>query len=501
MAARNTITTVSILALTSLFFLLHFLLLSQQPSLDPSHYGDIRDIDAVKDSGIPLYEDPLSYGGRFHLFVPLSYYAVGFFGVFFSTTLALFLVLSISLASILPLSYAILRNLQQPKGVAFIVAITTALVPALFLPLPLPVALGIPLLLLAVRFFQDIGNSRSFLAFLIVSLLLALTSPLFLLLVSGIFVHLLLLRLESYNAKKEETESALFLLLFGVWLYIIIYKQSLLINGLDIFRQNMPRALPDTISHGLTVTGLFLLIGIVPLLFGIMGVYRSFFQTKLRPAMILIGIAASAFVTLWLQWIQPAAGMLLLGIGLSLLSALPFTAIIAYVQKSKISAYRVPVFGAGIVLLFALSLGSALLADQTHADPLPGETIQALGWIQENTSENATILSTLEEGHAVAALSQRKNVMDTDFMGIPDIDERHDDLNRMYTAKFETDALRLLTKYDVDYILFTRKAAELYNITAPAYLDVPCFRQVYRLPERAVIVYEVACTYDEGLPS
>src|SRR3989344_254657 len=49
-------------------------------ALYPSHFsGDeayftLRQIEAVKETGLPLYDDPLSFGGRQLLFAPLFYY-------------------------------------------------------------------------------------------------------------------------------------------------------------------------------------------------------------------------------------------------------------------------------------------------------------------------------------------------------------------------------------------------------------------------------------------
>ena len=44
-------------------------------------YFSLRQVEHIKSTGLPLYQDPLSYSGKTQLFAPLFYYILAFFSL------------------------------------------------------------------------------------------------------------------------------------------------------------------------------------------------------------------------------------------------------------------------------------------------------------------------------------------------------------------------------------------------------------------------------------
>src|SRR3989344_5409574 len=101
-------------------------------------------------------------------------------------------------------------------------------------------------------------------------------------------------------------------------------------------------------------------------------------------------------------------------------------------------------------------------------------------WISHNTNEKDVILSTIIDGHFISGISRRKNVHDSDFIFIDDLKERSDDIKKIYTSFYQTQALKLLTKYGVDYIIVTDEVRRDYGFDQLEFVnDKKCFRLVY----------------------
>ena len=69
--------------------------------------------------------------------------------------------------------------------------------------------------------------------------------------------------------------------------------------------------------------------------------------------------------------------------------------------------------------------------------------------------------------------------MDSNFILVEEVDDRLEAINEIYTTSFKNNAIRLLNKYSVDYIVVTEKAKEIYGISELKYLDENCFKTIY----------------------
>ena len=113
-----------------------------------------------------------------------------------------------------------------------------------------------------------------------------------------------------------------------------------------------------------------------------------------------------------------------------------------------------------------------------------------MNWIKENTPENSTIVSAYTEGHLITSIAGRKNFIDQNFLLIKDINQRFEAHEIIYTSKFSTNSIRVLTKYDINYIYFSPKAKSTFDIKEIAYINKGCFPLVY---DKEVKIYKVNC--------
>ena len=104
------------------------------------------------------------------------------------------------------------------------------------------------------------------------------------------------------------------------------------------------------------------------------------------------------------------------------------------------------------------------------------------------------MLASLEEGPLITYYAQRRNLMDTQFNLIPDVEQRFTDLNTLYSTAFETQAIGLLNHYNLDYLVITPHTAQKYAFTVPKYYSSSCFRRVYRGATR---IYRGICTLEQ----
>ncbi|MBS3145966.1 hypothetical protein J4414_04145 [Candidatus Woesearchaeota archaeon] len=67
-------------------------------------------------------------------------------------------------------------------------------------------------------------------------------------------------------------------------------------------------------------------------------------------------------------------------------------------------------------------------------------------------------------------------------------EQRYLDVMEIYTTPFEIEALELMKKYRVDYMIINEKIKEIYKIKEVSYIkDEKCFKEVFNN------VYEILC--------
>ena len=166
-----------------------------------------------------------------------------------------------------------------------------------------------------------------------------------------------------------------------------------------------------------------------------------------------------------------------------------------YVEKTKLSSLRKYLLPLTLILLIATIVPLTISTALTQSTPSNKEII-AFKWLRDNSPQDAGVLSTLEEGHLVTYYSQRRNLMDDQFTLINNIETRFNDLNNAYTTPFQTQALSVFDKYNIQYLVLTPTAQLKYDLHDFNYLGEGCFKKQY---DEETKIYHVECALTSPL--
>jgi hypothetical protein len=217
------------------------------------------------------------------------------------------------------------------------------------------------------------------------------------------------------------------------------------------------------------------------------------FNERDKRTYLLMAFAVSVASLLWFKLITLDVGMMFLGAILIPLFGQALNAFFLYVEKTRVARFSRIFVALFVFIIFLTSvIPSVTRASLFVESAVSPEEMKALEWIRDNTPESSVVLSTIEEGNLVSAIAERKNVADEDFILVRNSDEIFDDIKTMYASFFMSNAVELMTKYDVDYIYFSPRAKEEFRIDSLKYVDPKCFRPVYGEGSE-VRIYEVLC--------
>lgn len=169
---------------------------------------------------------------------------------------------------------------------------------------------------------------------------------------------------------------------------------------------------------------------------------------------------------------------------------------IADIKKTKFAKLTNWIFVITVILLLITQFipSFILMKDSKSYD---SNYIKNIIWLKNNTKEDSVILAIPEEGNLITYFGERKNIIDTEFLLIDDVEIRYNDINSVFTHNFKIEAIRILEKYNADYILFSHRTKEKFGIEEIAYIDDECFDlvlddtiQVYQINKALCVVKE-----------
>ena len=226
---------------------------------------------------------------------------------------------------------------------------------------------------------------------------------------------------------------------------------------------------------------------------GIYTVYKSLFKLKNQKAFLIISLAISTTVLTWFRLIRYKVSLAFFGIVLALLFSLFYQDLAEYLRKTKLARFgRATIIA--IILLLSISMIPTAISVAFQQDVPSNEDLQIFHWLKDNVEEDSTVLVLLEEGHLLTYASGKKNFMDDQFYLIPDVEERFNDLNLIFTTSFQTQAIDLLNKNKIDYIVLTKRAKDAHDLARFKYIDPSCFERVHK---GEIKVYKVKCVIEE----
>lgn len=458
-------------------------------------YFTLRQVEHIRETGLPLYDDPLSYGGKVYVFKPFFQYFLTLFNLFLPLAIVGKLIPNILASSLVIAVYLVSKELTNQDQAALFSAFISGFIPVFMAGTTNTLSsasMVVPLLLFAIYCFLTIKQERRIYLFITIFLILAFTNSVYVVFLASLPIYLLFLKLERLPISKQEVEISAFSIFTALWIEFVLFKKYFLVHGPSVIWQNIPSQILQLYFNDITAFDVLSGIGFIPVTYGAYSVFEHIHHVKDKRAYLVISFSFAAGLLLWLKLIRPETGLMCLGAAMAVLFSLLYTKTFGYLQKTRLNKYS-GVFIALFVLAFTASsiLPSLTATTASVNGALRQSELDALTWLEKYSEPGETVLALPTEGHTITMLAKRKNVMDTNYLNTPNIGQRYTDVMGVFLARFETEALEPLSTYDVDYVYYSRNARAALDLREPRYIrDEKCFRKIY---DKYVRIYEVLC--------
>lgn len=475
------------LFILTLIFQLVFVFQTSAFSSDESYFH-LRASTSIHSLYTPYYDD-LSYGGRQVIYPPLFHillFLFSFIPFAFNIIPALFT------SSIIIIAYLIAKEITSDKTSSLLAASLTAFIPILISITINQISvysLLFPMMFFMIYCLLKLEHSKNYLAaFIVCSFLLPLIHLHSLFFVLILIFYYLLLSVENITTSKLKQEAILFSSFIIILINFIIFKKAFLLYGLDIIWQNAPSEVIAASFTDIGILQLFYTIGIIPLLLGALAIFYGIFKEKRDPIFLLSALFLATSLLLIAKLVELPVGLSLLGIGLAIVSSLTFAKFLKYVSITKLASSKKLIISLILIAIVSLSVVPSLfIAGSTIKNSFDDKDLTLLANVKDAVPQSSTILSPPKEGNILTALTDRKNVIDSNFMLAPNAQQRLRDVNLMYNTWSEINALGLLHQYNISYIYISPNLAK-ENLTIPSYLtNEKCFMR------KNEYLYQITC--------
>jgi hypothetical protein len=473
--------------------LVRLVLAFSSPYFDYDSYFHIRHIESITNTGIPEYNDALSYGGGFFIFSPLFHYIIAAFSFIMPIGIAGKIIPNIAFALLIPLAYYIAYEITGSKKISLFAPLFIAFMPALWSTIFTlsPLCLAIPAIFYAFYCLVKKDGKNNIPRFLTFIILASLISPVSIITIPVVWLYILFIKIEKIETDSALVEAAIFSTFFILLMQFIFYKNAILVNGSEIIWQNVPLEIIKNYFININILDIIANIGILPFIFGLYEIFVFSFEKKERVSALFISVVLVLGVLIWLKLIALGTGIILLGVGISIISIATIKHSLDYFDKIKFKRIRYVI--AAIIIIFLLSaVFPSFYYWNLSKNNLPAKSeVDALLWLRENSNENSVVAGSVKDGFIINAVAGRKNIIDGNFLMSPEAGERLKDISAIYKTNFETMALELLNKYGAKYIFFGKNAKTDYNVTELGFEDRKCFTKVF--DEENVSLYKTWC--------
>jgi len=434
-------------------------------------YLQLRAIESLQ-HGHLLVHDPLGHDERTLFLSSLFNSILAFFAILFPPDIILKVIPNIFGSLLVIPAYFIAYTLSQHSRASLLASLLAGITPAFFsstfnhlTPLTLAVPVFFALLALWMRIPQTLP------LYLVCLFALAFLHPLAIVFVLGLSIYLIVLFADQTTPTKATLELSLFSVVFVLWSQFVLYKELLLFHGPAVVWQNIPQALLDLRFADTTILGALWHIGIITLIAGTYVIYK---KTHERSIQLLLSVGLLTVTLLWLKLITLPLGFMILGILFAILFAPAWVLLSDYFTHTKFASFRPLALGLFFLLALAGIATPSFLAVQEHlAHTITREEVRVLQSLDETLPDTARLITPAPYGHYAAALAKRPVVIDEYYFLQPQINERYQDVQRLYTTSFQTEAVGLFDKYNATHLIVPLGAKDI------AYRDAPCFERIH----------------------
>lgn len=456
-------------------------------------YDVIRQVDAIKTSGTPLFDDSLSQGGRDRVFNPIYYYFMTALSFIFSLDIIIKLILPIIFGLSIFLVYLITKIITENEVASIISSFFMTFIPInyfLILNNGAVYNLLIPLYLLSIFCFLKSNTNPKYLYYLIISFVaLSLFHPASILLGFSFVVYLLLLKFQAFKETRKEQEVAIFFLIFSFWLTSILFQRAFTTENTFFVWQNIPTFLLDSfyLSDGLQV--FVFSLGIIIIALTLIGVYNAFFVKRKKHLLLIISLIILPITLMILQIIPLSITLLLIAPFLAIVSGYSISLFLEQTKLFKFNKISLVSLTIILALQIALFLPSVPVSISLSSQGPTKADLDAYEYLKN--LEKGTVWNLPKEGFAISYYTNKPVLIDEDFLLVPNINRRFSDSYALYRDRFLTTAIERLIFYEAKYILIS-KYAKQYGFEELLFADDECIVKIYG-EEESPKIYELRC--------
>ncbi len=176
---------------------------------------------------------------------------------------------------------------------------------------------------------------------------------------------------------------------------------------------------------------------IIPLIFGLKAMWREKYKHSLLYLLLIILILLSFY---YLE------ALFYLNFFVAVIAAFGINDILNIKwESSLIKRFTLLIVGLGLIF-------SGLSFVNVLSDMNPNDEVFALSYLREDSEPDDTVFSHYSRGNWISGIAERNNLMDSNFVNAPDLEERINDSNEIFYSRESDRISELLSKYSVDYV-------------------------------------------------
>lgn len=458
---------------------LRIVLAFSSPFVDYEGFGTLRQVQHIRDTGLPLVDDPLVFGGTQRVGLPFFDYLLVLFSFVFPQDLLVKVLPNVLASLIVFPAFLFCRQATGDSWYGLAGALVTGFVPGSFLVgLNDGSSLGllfVGIVLCLYLFIKSRPVGRHLRWLLVVLAIICLLHPLSVLFIAGLLVYIALLRLFRLKMTDKELEVSLLALLFWHWLVFLVFKPALQMHGLSVVWQNIPAVQLQLFFSELTLVQAIAVSGFFPLIGAVVGVYVGLVSKTRKSVLLLFSLIIVSVVLLWFRLIPLQHGLAFLAIVIALSSVFGLRAFVQYLRKTRVARFSSS-FAVVLLLLYVVVAVSSLSQFSLIDAPSAAE-VEVLSWLGQQDDMRGAVLSPPVQGDMVALLADKPTVIDDEYLLAVGVQERYDDVLTVYRAAFKTDAISVMQKYDARFLFLSAASEDFSGVFIPSYLEGDdCFR-------------------------